>query len=159
MQRLAKEVLFLSQTYYDSNEVAITCDLALSDPLENYGICAGKAGAAGGGVRHGEVLQAAFWRQPYDLVLLDIEMPGTGGYELALVLKKQYKACEIVFITEHMELVLEAFRFKPAAFVPKGQLAEELPSIPLPAMALIPLAAAVLTAVSIPLSMKLYRVN
>lgn len=127
MQRLAKEVLFLSQTYYDSNEVAITCDLALSDPLENYGICAGKAGAAGGGVRHGEVLQAAFWRQPYDLVLLDIEMPGTGGYELALVLKKQYEACEIVFITEHMELVLEAFRFKPAAFVPKGQLAEELP--------------------------------
>ena len=38
-------------------------------------------------------------------------------------------------------------------------IAEELPSIPLPAMALIPLAAAVLTAVSIPLSMKLYRVN
>ena len=32
-----------------------------------------------------------------------------------------------MFITEHMELVLEAFRFKPAAFVPKGQLAEELP--------------------------------
>ena len=75
----------------------------------------------------GEALQAAFWKQPYDLVLLDIEMPGTGGYELALVLKKQYEACEIVFITEHMELVLEAFRFKPAAFVPKGQLAEELP--------------------------------
>lgn len=41
MQRLAKEVLFLSQTYNDSNEVAITCDLALSNPLENYGICLG----------------------------------------------------------------------------------------------------------------------
>ncbi|MDE6926788.1 MAG: hypothetical protein K2P59_16320, partial [Acetatifactor sp.] len=41
MQRLAKEVLLLSQTYNDSNEVAITCDLALSDPLENYGICLG----------------------------------------------------------------------------------------------------------------------
>ena len=75
----------------------------------------------------GEALQAAFWKQPYDLVLLDIEMPGTGGYDLALVLKKQYEVCEIVFITEHMELVLEAFRFKPAAFVPKGQLAAELP--------------------------------
>ena len=74
----------------------------------------------------GEALQAAFWKQPYDLVLLDIEMPGTGGYDLALVLKKQYEVCEIVFITEHMELVLEAFRFKPAAFVPKGQLAAEL---------------------------------
>lgn len=75
----------------------------------------------------GEALQAAFWRQPYDLVMLDIEMPGTGGYDLALVLKKQYEACEIVFITNHMELVLEAFRFKPAAFVPKGQLEVELP--------------------------------
>lgn len=41
MQRLAKEVLFISQTYNDSNEVAITCDLAVSDPLENYGICLG----------------------------------------------------------------------------------------------------------------------
>ena len=75
----------------------------------------------------GEALQAAFWQQPYDLALLDIEMPGTGGYDLALVLKKQYEICEIIFITEHLELVLEAFRFKPAAFVPKGQLDAELP--------------------------------
>lgn len=75
----------------------------------------------------GEALQAAFWQQAYDLVLLDIEMPGTGGYELALVLKKQSPSCEIIFITEHMELVLEAFRFKPAAFVPKQLLIPELP--------------------------------
>lgn len=75
----------------------------------------------------GEALQAAFWQQPYDLALLDIEMPGTGGYDLALVLKKQCEICEIIFITEHLELVLEAFRFKPAAFVPKGQLDAELP--------------------------------
>ena len=75
----------------------------------------------------GEALQAAFWKQPYDLVLLDIEMPGTGGYELALVLKKQSPSCEIIFITEHMELVLDAFRFKPAAFVPKQLLTPELP--------------------------------
>ena len=75
----------------------------------------------------GEALQAAFWQQAYDLLLLDIEMPGTGGYELALVLKKQSPSCEIIFITEHMELVLDAFRFKPAAFVPKQLLTPELP--------------------------------
>ena len=75
----------------------------------------------------GEALQAAFWQQAYDLVLLDIEMPRTGGYELALVLKKQSPSCEIIFITEHMELVLDAFRFKPAAFVPKQLLTPELP--------------------------------
>jgi len=75
----------------------------------------------------GEALQADFWRQPYDLVLLDVEMPGMGGYELALVLKKQSPACEIIFITEHMELVLDAFQFKPAAFVPKQLIASRLP--------------------------------
>lgn len=74
----------------------------------------------------GEALQAAFWRQAYDLVLLDIEMPRMGGYELALVLKKQNAACEIVFITGHMEMVLDAFQFKPAAFVPKQLLDTEL---------------------------------
>lgn len=75
----------------------------------------------------GEGLQAAFWRRPYDLVLLDIEMPGINGYNLASVLKKQSAACEVVFITGHMELVLDAFQFKPAAFVPKQLIPSELP--------------------------------
>ena len=35
----------------------------------------------------------------------------------------------------------------------------DIPSVPVPVMALLPLAAAVLTAASIPLSMKLYKVN
>ena len=38
-------------------------------------------------------------------------------------------------------------------------IAEELPTLPPPAIALVPLAAAIATAASIPLSMKLYRVN
>ena len=38
-------------------------------------------------------------------------------------------------------------------------MAEDLPSISLPAMALLPIAAVIATAVSIPLSMKLYKVN
>lgn len=42
MQRLAKEVLFLAKNCNDSNEVAITCDLALENPLESYGVCLGE---------------------------------------------------------------------------------------------------------------------
>ena len=38
-------------------------------------------------------------------------------------------------------------------------MAEELPSIPVPTLALLPVAAVAATAVSIPLSIKLYRVN
>lgn len=42
MQKLAKEVLFLSQTCNDSNEVAITCDMGSDDPLDSYGVCMGQ---------------------------------------------------------------------------------------------------------------------
>ena len=77
----------------------------------------------------GEQLQAAFWREKYDLILLDIEMPGIGGYELAAVLKAQNITCEIVFITDHLEMIFDSFQFKPAAFVPKQALKTELPKV------------------------------
>ena len=77
----------------------------------------------------GEDLQAAFWKENYDLILLDIEMPGIGGYELAVVLKAQNAACEIVFITDHLEMIFDSFQFKPAAFVPKQALKTELPKV------------------------------
>lgn len=76
---------------------------------------------------NGEELQAAFWQQNYDLILLDIELPNINGYELATVLKAQNAACEIIFITDHLEMIFDSFQFKPAAFVPKQVLAVELP--------------------------------
>lgn len=41
MQALAQEVLTVSKDINESNEVAITCDLGVQDPLENYGIALG----------------------------------------------------------------------------------------------------------------------
>ena len=41
MQELAKNVLLLSKEENDSNEVAITCDLGLPNPLEQFGIALG----------------------------------------------------------------------------------------------------------------------
>ena len=38
MQELAKNVLLLSKEENDSNEVAITCDLGIENPLEQFGI-------------------------------------------------------------------------------------------------------------------------
>ncbi len=77
----------------------------------------------------GEDLQAAFWKNNYDLILLDIEMPNINGYELAAVLKAQNAACEIVFITDHLEMIFDSFQFKPAAFVPKQALKAELTKV------------------------------
>ena len=41
MQEHAKNVLLLSKEENDSNEVAITCDLGIEDPLEHFGISLG----------------------------------------------------------------------------------------------------------------------
>ena len=40
-----------------------------------------------------------------------------------------------------------------------AEMVDEIPSLPIPLMALLPVAAAAATAVSIPLSIKLYQVN
>lgn len=87
----------------------------------------GRLGLTADIFENGEALQAAYWQQNYDLILLDIEMPGINGYELAAVLKAQNTACEIVFITDHLEMIFDSFQFKPAAFVPKQALQSELP--------------------------------
>lgn len=104
------------------------CDDSPRDRADVCGVLK-KMGLEADVFENGEALQAAFWQHAYDLVLLDIEMPGSSGYDLALVLKKQHAPCEIVFITDHMELVLDAFQFKPAAFVPKQLLKAELPRV------------------------------
>ena len=41
MKELAQEVLTVSKDINESNEVAITCDLGVQDPLENYGVALG----------------------------------------------------------------------------------------------------------------------
>lgn len=41
LQELAKNVLLLSKEENDSNEVAITCDLGIENPLEQFGIALG----------------------------------------------------------------------------------------------------------------------
>ena len=53
-----------------------------------------------------EFLQA-FRKKPYDLVLLDIEMPQIDGISLAKELRKLHKDVPIVFLTSHLEYALE----------------------------------------------------
>lgn len=42
MQRLAKEVLIISKSMNNSNEVAITCDIGKMSNIKDYGVCLGK---------------------------------------------------------------------------------------------------------------------
>ena len=64
-----------------------------------------------------------------DLVLLDIDMPGMTGMELAAELSSEKVRTLIVFVTAHDELVYDSFKYHPFAFVRKKFLQEELRNV------------------------------
>ena len=64
-----------------------------------------------------------------DLVLLDIDMPGMSGMELAAELTSEKVLTLIVFVTAHDELVYDSFKYHPFAFVRKKFLQEELRNV------------------------------
>ncbi len=66
-------------------------------------------------------------RMPYDVVFLDIDMPQTGGFEVAERINTL--STLIVFVTSHDELVYSSFKFQPFRFIRKAYLDEELPEI------------------------------
>lgn len=87
------------------------------------------------GFTSGEALLAAVQKQsqPYQLILLDIEMRGIDGIETAKRLRKLLPDCYIIFITSHDEFALTgyevaAFRYlvKP---VPPEKLTEAISAV------------------------------
>lgn len=64
-----------------------------------------------------------------DLLLLDIDMPGMNGMEVAAALDSKKDSVLIVFVTAHDELVYDSFKYHPFAFVRKKFLEEELSAV------------------------------
>ena len=63
----------------------------------------------------------------YDLILLDIEMPGCTGMELAGKLKPYLPNVKIIFITSHIEYAIDAFELSVFRYVPKQERDKRLP--------------------------------
>ncbi len=55
----------------------------------------------------------------FDLILLDIEMPKHNGMDIARKIKPFLPNSKIIFITSHMEFVLDAFELTIFRYVPK----------------------------------------
>ena len=64
----------------------------------------------------------------YDLFLLDIEMPGANGMELAKSIHDHMPAATVIFITSHLEYAIEAYEFSVFRYIPKSAIEEKLPA-------------------------------
>lgn len=64
----------------------------------------------------------------FDLLLLDIEMPGSSGMELAGKVRPFLPEVKIIFITSHAEYAIDAFELNVFRYVPKEELEKRLPA-------------------------------
>lgn len=58
------------------------------------------------------------WNQ-YDIVFLDMNMPGLDGMDVAKVLREDNRDCKIVFVTSSQEMVFKAFEVNAFRYVLK----------------------------------------
>lgn len=73
----------------------------------------------------------------FDLLVLDIEMPNMDGMELATQVRKLLPDVLVIFLTSHMEYVLDAYELSIFRYVPKSDSGERLRHALLDAAALI----------------------
>ena len=64
----------------------------------------------------------------FDIIFLDIDMPGINGFELAEALEMLKKENIIVFVSNLEHLVYESLKFRPFRFVRKSHLNKDVNS-------------------------------
>ncbi|MCX4339676.1 MAG: LytTR family DNA-binding domain-containing protein [Lachnospiraceae bacterium] len=75
---------------------------------------------------NGEELYAATREKNFDLLFLDIEMPGMDGFELAAKLCMDRPQVGLVFVSAHESFVFDAMEYSPLWFVRKGYLERDM---------------------------------
>ena len=65
----------------------------------------------------------------YDLLFLDIEMPGMSGLELAQKLRKDGNLIDIIYISNREDLVFDALRTNPRGFIRKTRLIQDVSGV------------------------------
>ncbi|MDO4853073.1 MAG: LytTR family DNA-binding domain-containing protein [Clostridia bacterium] len=65
----------------------------------------------------------------YDMLFLDIEMPGTDGIAAAKCVRERNEQILIVFISSRESLVFDTFTVQPFRFIRKSRLSESLPEL------------------------------
>lgn len=66
-------------------------------------------------------------KEPLDLLILDIDMPGISGIDLAEALRANNLKLLIIFLSNHEEFVFKAIEFQPFRYIRKIKLETEMP--------------------------------
>ncbi len=66
-------------------------------------------------------------KEPLDLLILDIDMPGISGLDLAEKLRANNLKLLIIFLSNHEEFVFKAIEFQPFRYIRKIKLETEMP--------------------------------
>ncbi len=108
--------------YICDDEPKIRSDLAksVSRLIPNSGIAE---------LAKGSDLISRMSEEACDILLLDIDMPGLSGLDIAKRLGNMPKKPLLVFVTSHDELVYDSLQFHPFGFVRKSHIDSELPKI------------------------------
>lgn len=61
-----------------------------------------------------------------NIIFLDIDMPKTGGFDIAENIGENQSDTIIIFVTSHDNYVFSSFRYRPFRFIRKTHLLEEL---------------------------------
>jgi DNA-binding LytR/AlgR family response regulator len=77
----------------------------------------------------GEVLLGAFSPGAFDLIFLDIYLPGISGIEAARKIRESDKDCLLVFITTSEDFALEGFRVFASGYVVKPISPEKMDNV------------------------------
>lgn len=76
-----------------------------------------------------EALLLALALEKYQMVLLDIDMPGMDGIQAAKQIREKYEGVKIVFVSGCESRVFEALMVQPLGFVRKSNFFEDLTAV------------------------------
>lgn len=79
--------------------------------------------------QRGDVLLREYAIKKFDVLFLDIDMPGTSGFQVAEKMQEYAPQCHIVFVTAKEDLMHQSFDYRPFHFICKGNISNPFPDL------------------------------